>query len=108
MLTCLRYVKNRSSAEDCLQDAFISIYGNLKKYDSNKGEFYTWSNRIVINTCLQKLRKKTFLNVFEDIMEFTQQISVDEDAIANLSFRGKKLLKTKLDTLQFSCSGNYA
>jgi len=87
MLTCLRYIKSRANAEDVLQDGFIAIFKNLSQFDSTKGEFYTWSNRIMINTCLQKLRKKSFSNVFEDIMEFSQKISIAENAIANLSLQ---------------------
>ena len=87
MLTCLRYIKSRATAEDTLQDAFVSIYKSLSQFDASKGEFYSWSNRIVINTCLQKLRKKSFLGVFEDIMEFSQQISIEEDAISRLSLK---------------------
>lgn len=87
LLTCIRYVNRRSDAEDCLQDAFISIYKDLSKFDSNKGQFYTWANRIVINVCLQKLRKKSVINVFQDIFEFSQTISVQEDAIQNLSLQ---------------------
>jgi len=87
LLTCVRYIKRRSEAEDCLQDAFIAIYKDLNKFDSNKGQFYTWANRIVINICLQRLRKKSVLNAFQDIFDYSHSISVDEEAIANLGLQ---------------------
>lgn len=85
LLTSLRYIKNRSDAEDVVQDAFIKIYRDLRQFDAAKGEFYTWSNRIVINTCLQKLRKKSVLNVFTDILEYGQKFSINAMAIENLN-----------------------
>ncbi len=96
MLTSLRYIKNRSDAEDVVQDAFVQIYRDLHQFDSEKGKFYTWSNRIVINTCLQKLRKKSVLNVFTDIMEFGQKFSINAMAIENLNLEDLTKLITKL------------
>jgi RNA polymerase sigma-70 factor (ECF subfamily) len=85
MLTSLRYIKSKSDAEDVVQDAFVQIYRDLYQFDIEKGNFSTWSNRIVINTCLQKLRKKSVLNVFTDIMEFGQQFSINAMAIEKLN-----------------------
>jgi len=96
MLTSLRYVKSRSDAEDIVQDSFVQIYRDLYQFDMDKGKFYTWSNRIVINTCLQKLRKKSVLNVFTDIMEFGQQFSINAMAIENLNLEDLTKLITKL------------
>ena len=45
MSMCLRYLPNRNDAEDALQDAFISIYRNIGKYEAEKALFSTWSKR---------------------------------------------------------------
>jgi len=87
MLTCLRYMKSRVDAEDALQDAFISIYKDLKNYDPERSQFTTWSNRIVINSCLQKIRKKSVLNVFEDIFEMRNNLSNDPRALSELNLQ---------------------
>jgi len=84
MLTCLRYVKNRSEAEDMLQESYIKIYKDLKKYDSKKSQFNTWSNRVVINTCLMSLRKKNVLKDFDNIIDMSTNLTVDADAVDNL------------------------
>lgn len=55
---CLRYSSNREEAEDWLQDGFISIFKNIKKFDLDKGAFYTWSSKIIINTILMSKRKQ--------------------------------------------------
>jgi len=87
MLTCQRYMKTHGDAEDALQDAFIHIFKDLKSYDSAKSQFHTWSNRIVVNTCLQKLRKKSVLNVFDDIREMSNTLSIDASAIGKLNLQ---------------------
>jgi len=55
---CLRYAKDRSTAEDYLQDTFVKIYKNINQYDPDKGLFEFWARRIAINICLEDIRKK--------------------------------------------------
>lgn len=66
-LTCLRYVKVKPVAEDLLQDAYLNIYKNLKQFNPERAKFSTWSNRVVINTCLMHLRKNDVFNKSDDI-----------------------------------------
>lgn len=44
-------------AEDMLQESFIKIFDNLQKFDVAYN-FYTWANRITINTCINHQNKK--------------------------------------------------
>jgi len=96
LLTCLRYVKNRSDAEDLLQDSCVKIFKDLKQFDPSKGTFINWSKRVVINTCLQKLRKNNVLNVFENIFELSSSLATKSDAIDNLNLQDLTKLIQKL------------
>lgn len=51
-----RMVKNQSDAEDLSQEAFIKAYQNIGRFEGNSS-FYTWFYRILINLCLDFLRK---------------------------------------------------
>jgi len=53
-----RMMKNPEDAKDASQEAFIKVFKNIKKFNSNSS-FSTWLYRIVINTCKDELRKKT-------------------------------------------------
>lgn len=57
---CLRYAKNEDDAKDILQDGFIKVFANLKKY-SFKGSFEGWVRRIIVNTALERFRDKKYL-----------------------------------------------
>ena len=49
-------------AKDVLQDAFIHAFGNIKKLrDANM--FSAWIKRIVINHCINALKKKSIVTV---------------------------------------------
>jgi RNA polymerase sigma factor (sigma-70 family) len=56
-MICLRYSRNKTEAEDMLQEGLISIFNNLKQYDVKKAAFSTWSSKVMVNAALQNLRK---------------------------------------------------
>ncbi len=56
-MTCLRYARNRTEAEDFFQDGLLSIFKELNQFDAQKSTFITWSSRVMINAGLQYLRK---------------------------------------------------
>ena len=59
---CLRYMKDHDLAQDTLQDGFVKIFTKLSDYNG-KGSFEGWMRRIVVNTCLDQLRKDQKLKV---------------------------------------------
>jgi RNA polymerase sigma-70 factor (ECF subfamily) len=81
---CKRYLSDAPSRSDVLQEAFIKIFTNIGQFDINKGEFKSWTARIVINACLQHSnkiisRKETELTSIE------YQIPINPDIIDRLS-----------------------
>jgi len=68
---CLRYMKNTEKAEDALQDGFIKVFVNLLNYN-NSGVLEGWIRRIIVNTCLDELKKnkKLLLNVSVEEVEY--------------------------------------
>ena len=68
---CLRYMKNPEKAEDALQDGFIKVFTNLLNFN-NSGVLEGWIRRIIVNTCLDELKKnkKLLLNVSVEEVEY--------------------------------------
>ncbi|MFK5854957.1 MAG: RNA polymerase sigma factor [Bacteroidota bacterium] len=58
---CLRYAKNRTDAEDILQEGFIKVFKYLKDY-SGKGSFEGWIRRIMVTTALNYYKRKNLFN----------------------------------------------
>ena len=53
-----RYLRNRTDAEDVLQETFIKAYHGLARYNPEKGlNFSAWLNRICINASIDVLRR---------------------------------------------------
>ena len=53
----LRMLRNTQDAEDAVQEAFIYAYRAFSTF-KGKSKVSTWLYRIVVNTCLMKLRKE--------------------------------------------------
>ncbi len=64
--TVLRIVRNRTVAEDIVQDIFIKVYYSLHKYKKT-GSFNAWLYRIVVNNCFDHLRKHKYQTTPIDI-----------------------------------------
>jgi RNA polymerase sigma factor (sigma-70 family) len=56
--TANRVLNNIEEAEDAVQDAFVKIYFNAKKFKKQEGiEFKSWAFKILFNTALTRYRK---------------------------------------------------
>lgn len=56
MSVCLRYVKDRDSAQEVLQDGFIKVFDKLDLFDF-RGSIEGWMRRIFSNTAIDAIRK---------------------------------------------------
>lgn len=83
---CLRYGKDRSVAEDWLQEAFISIFRNIKSYDPDKGSFYTWASRVVINTILMYKRKQK-IKFFGEENILPMDVKVEPKIVSSIQYQ---------------------
>ena len=63
---CIRYVGDRSLAEDILQDGFVTLFTRLDSY-KGEGSFEGWARRIFVTTALMSLRKKDALKMSDDL-----------------------------------------
>ncbi len=56
MAVCLRYISDRDSAQEVLQDGFIKIFDKLEHFDF-RGSIDGWLRRIISNTAIDAIRK---------------------------------------------------
>ena len=63
---CLRYVGDRETSEDLLQEGFVTLFSRLDSY-SGAGSFEGWARKIFVNTALMHLRRTDALRLSDDI-----------------------------------------
>lgn len=83
-LVCRRYQKTDAEAEETLQNGFLKIFHHLPGFVySSDAAFVAWMKKILVNECLQQLRKK---NNFFLVPESTAgEIMTEENVMDKLS-----------------------
>jgi RNA polymerase sigma-70 factor (ECF subfamily) len=89
----LKMLKNKEDAEDISQEALIKVYKNIDSFNM-ESSFRTWMYRIVVNTCLDHMRKNkvTVLSIDKPIITEHNEFQVE---IEDNSFSPEELFERK-------------
>lgn len=68
LFTIIYYiVKDRSEAEDVLQEVYLQIWEKIEFYDDSLGSPLAWMTRLTRNKCIDRLRSKSFRSRSEEM-----------------------------------------
>lgn len=85
MGVCLRYVSDRETARDLLQDGFVKVFTSLDTY-TGSGVFDAWIRKIFVNGALEYLRRGDVLREASDWDSITEPVeSFSASAVSELS-----------------------
>ena len=56
----IQIIPDTETANDVLQEVFITVWKNIDKYDKEKGRLYTWLLNVTRNTAINKTRSKIY------------------------------------------------
>ncbi len=84
MGVCLRYVSDRETARDLLQDGFVKVFTSLTSY-SGTGSFEGWMRKIFVNNALEYLRKSDVLRDATDLSNTAELVQPDSSVISQMS-----------------------
>lgn len=87
-----RYISNTNDHKDILQEVFARLFLSLNTFDTSK-DFKPWFRRIVINQCMQHLRKNRKRSVVIPLTPAT------EEPNENLEAQLTKLSKSDIERL---------
>ena len=100
--TCFHLMQNKEDAEDMLQESFSQAFRKLDRFRF-ESSFGTWLKRIVVNTCINELKRvKTELQFEENLQdvaevpesaEFMNQLKIEDVKEAmNILPQGSRLV----------------
>lgn len=96
---CIRIVKERSRAEDVLQESLVKIWKNAAKFDRRKARLLTWAVQIVKNTALDQVRSKAakMQNITETMNDkpVKAEYGVSEQKVEHIGLR--TIIEEKLE-----------
>ena len=65
---CSRYVPDRASVKDILQEAFVKIFQGLDRFEyRGEGSIRAWTTSIVVNDSLKALKASSRLSFVDDL-----------------------------------------
>ena len=77
MSVCVRYVTDRETARDLLQEGFIKLFTKIDSF-TGAGAFGGWVRRIFVTTSLEYLRQNDTLKQSASIEEYGNYIENDD------------------------------
>jgi len=64
-------------AEEVLQDAFVYLFRNLRRYDAGRGSFWAWLRVALVSRCRNKRRRRRLPLVSLEVLDGAGQVPVD-------------------------------
>lgn len=85
MSVCVRYVNSEEEARSVLNDGFLKVFLNIKRYDPEQ-PFKPWFRKILINTALNHIKKQKKFKM-EVAMEEARHVPSPEEILSRISYR---------------------
>lgn len=85
MSISFRYLGSEEESIEVVNDSFMKVFNNLKKYDLQY-DFKPWFRKIIVNTTLDKMRAQKKLQMQINIDE-ANQVSSREDILSRIGYQ---------------------
>ena len=86
----LTIVNDVETANDILQEVFITAWKNIDKYEESKGRLFTWLHTLARNTSINTLRSKNFKVKYknENLEDYVYNIEHKDPLLQNINTIG--------------------
>ena len=82
--TCYQMMNSKEEAEDMLQESFSEAFMKLEKFRFDS-TFGTWLKRIVVNKCINEIKRKKTDLFFSENMEIYEEHHTEDEQSPELS-----------------------
>lgn len=83
LAVCYRYMKDKEESEDALQISMVKVYQKLADF-KQEGALEGWIRRIVVNTCLDQLRRGQKHAFDYSLDEVSYKVEIKEEVLSNI------------------------
>jgi len=89
---CCRIMRNREEAEDILQESFTEAFLKLDtfRYESSFG---VWLKRIVVNHCINELKRRKANLFFTDVIPESKSTYTDDNDFETVTMKVNEVIK---------------
>ena len=72
-------LQDTCDAEEVVQDAFVYIFRNLRRYDPERGSFWAWLRLVLVSRCRNKRRRKQLSLISLEVLDAIGQAPADPE-----------------------------
>ena len=83
LAVCARYMKDQAETEDVFQIGMVKVFNKLSDFKA-EGPLEGWIRRIMVNSCLDQLRKNQRFVTDKNIDDVSYRIEVKEEISSQL------------------------
>ena len=76
-----RMLGDRDEASDVAQEVFVRIWKQASRWQRGQARFDTWLQRVALNLCYDRLRRRQEVNLGDDLPEPVDQAPLPEDQL---------------------------
>ncbi|MEN8120851.1 MAG: sigma-70 family RNA polymerase sigma factor [Bacteroidota bacterium] len=87
---CMRYVYERSEAEDILQEGFLKIFLKIDEFEG-RGSFEGWLKRVFVNTAITHYHKNSKYNKYHYEISDVQETKFEKETYNESEFTSEEL-----------------
>jgi RNA polymerase sigma-70 factor (ECF subfamily) len=62
-------LRDACDAEEVVQDGFVYVFRNLRRYDPQRGSFWAWLRVVLVSRCRNKRRRKQLSLISLDVLD---------------------------------------
>lgn len=81
----LRYADSRNEAIEILNDAFMKVFENIRKYNEHQ-LFKPWLRQIIVNTAINHFHKNKKIRAWESLDEAGDEMAAEETIISGINY----------------------
>jgi RNA polymerase sigma-70 factor (ECF subfamily) len=97
LAVCARYMKDHAETEDVFQIGMVKVFNKLSDFKA-EGPLEGWIRRIMVNSCLDQLRKNQRFVTDKNIDDVSYRIEVKEEISSQLMAEDLIALIQKMPT----------
>jgi RNA polymerase sigma-70 factor (ECF subfamily) len=87
-------LQDTCDAEEVVQDAFVYLFRDLRRYDPERGSFWAWLRVVLVSRCRNKRRRRRLSLVSLEMLDAAGQVPADpapaSDPAHALELRGTR------------------
>ena len=95
MKLCYRYTYDVETAASLYNDAMVKIFNSIDKYEED-GKLFGWVKKIVVNTCIDHVRKKAPIETKELKENHSDDVQIENEVLQKMSNAAIQAIINKL------------